>query len=64
MPQSVLLFGVMEMATLVSALVDSVSLGNFISQDLLSRLHLPRACQAQELQVETIQGKPLGQVKF
>ncbi len=41
----------------VSALVDS---GNFISQDLLSRLHLPRRHHAQELRVETIQGKPLG----
>ncbi len=44
----------------VSALVDSGSSGNFISQDLLSRLHLPRRRHAQELRVETIQGKPLG----
>ncbi len=44
----------------VSALVDSGSSGNFISHDLLRRLHLPRQRQAQELRVETIQGKPLG----
>ncbi len=49
-----------------SALVDSGSSGNFISQDLLSRLHLPRRRHARELQVETINGKPLGRgcVKF
>ncbi len=35
----------------VSALVDSGSSGNFISQDLLSRLHLPRRRHAQELRV-------------
>ncbi len=35
----------------VSALVDSGSSGNFISQDLLSRLHLPRKRHAQELRV-------------
>ncbi len=44
----------------VSALVDSGSSGNFISQDLLSCLNLPRRRHAQELRVETIQGKPLG----
>ncbi len=44
----------------VSALVDSGSSGNFISHDLLRRLHLPHQRQAQELRVETIQGKPLG----
>ncbi len=43
-----------------SALVDSGSSGNFISQDLLSRLHLPRRRHARELRVETINGKPLG----
>ncbi len=44
----------------VSALVASGSSGNFISQDLLSHLHLPRHRHAQELRVETIQEKPLG----
>ncbi len=46
-----------------SALVDS---GNFISQDLLSRLRLPRQRHARELRVETINGNPLGcgYVKF
>ncbi len=44
----------------VSALVASGSSGNFISQDLLSHLHLPRRRHAQELRVETIQEKPLG----
>ncbi len=43
-----------------SALVDSGSSGNFISQDLLSRLHLPRHRHARELRVETVNGKPLG----
>ncbi len=49
-----------------SALVDSGSSGNFISQDLLSHLHLPRRRHARELRVETINGKPLGRgcVKF
>ncbi len=49
-----------------SALVDSDSSGNFISQDLLSRLHLPRRRHPRELRVETINGKPLGRgwVKF
>ncbi len=43
----------------VSALVNSGSLGNFISYDLLNCLHLlPR--QARELRVQTIQRKPLG----
>ncbi len=47
-----------------SALVDSGSSGNFISQDLVSRL--PHRRHAQELRVETINGKPLGRgcVKF
>ncbi len=44
----------------VSALVDSGSSGNFISQNLLTQLDLPRKHQAQELKIETIQGKPLG----
>ncbi len=49
-----------------SALVDLGSSGNFISEDLLSRLHLPRRRHARELRVETINGKPLGRgcVKF
>ncbi len=49
-----------------SALVDSGSSGNFISQDLLSRLHLPRQRHAQEVWVETINGKlhGCGYVKF
>lgn len=42
----------------VSTLVDSS--GNFTSQTLLARLDLPRRSQAQELRIETIQGKPLG----
>ncbi len=44
----------------VSALIDSGSLGNFISQNLLRRLNLPRKRQAQELKIETFQAKPLG----
>ncbi len=44
----------------VSALLDSGSSGNFISQNLLRRLDLPRKRQAQELKIETVQGKPLG----
>lgn len=50
----------------VPPLVDSGSSGNFISQDLLSPLHLPRKRHSQKFQVETIQGKPLGRgwVKF
>ncbi len=49
-----------------SALVVSGSSGNFISQDLLRRLHLPRRRHPRELRVETINGKPLGRgcVKF
>ncbi len=43
-----------------SALVDSGSSGNFISQDLIDCLHLPRQWHARELRVETIIGKPLG----
>lgn len=55
-----------ECTVSVSALVDSSSSGNFISQSLLSRLQLPCCRHAQELRVETIQGKPLGcgRVKF
>lgn len=48
----------------VSALVDSGSLGNFISQALLKCLGLPRMRQAQELRIESIQGKPLGRGRF
>uniref|UniRef100_A0A672PWY7 DUF4939 domain-containing protein n=1 Tax=Sinocyclocheilus grahami TaxID=75366 RepID=A0A672PWY7_SINGR len=50
----------------VPALADSGSSGNFILQDLLKRLHLPCTCQARELKVKTIQGKPIGcgRVKF
>ncbi len=50
----------------VSTPVDSGSSGNFISKDPLSHLRLPHQCQAQELRVETIQGKPLwrGQVNY
>ncbi len=44
----------------VSALIDSGSSGNFISQNLLKRLNLPRKRQDQDLKIETIQGKPLG----
>ncbi len=49
-----------------SALVDSGSSGNFISQDLLSRLRLPRRRHLRALRVETVTGKPLGRgwVKF
>ncbi len=44
----------------VSTLVESGSSGNFISQNLLTRLDLPRKWQTQELKIETIQEKPLG----
>ncbi len=49
-----------------SALVDSGSSGNIISQDLLSRLRLPRRRHPRALRVETVNGKPLGRgwVKF
>ncbi len=43
-----------------SALVDSGSSGKFLSQNLIDRLHLPRQRHAQELRVETINGKLLG----
>ncbi len=43
-----------------SALVDSGSSGNFISQDLVDRLHLHCQRHARELRIETINGKPLG----
>ncbi len=41
-------------------MVDSGSSGNFISQDLIARLHLPRQRHARELRVETIIRKALG----
>ncbi|KAL0172286.1 hypothetical protein M9458_032597, partial [Cirrhinus mrigala] len=44
----------------VSALVDSGSSGNFISQECLNQLHLSRQRYFQEYAVKTIQGKPLG----
>ncbi len=49
-----------ESSVSVSALVDSGSSGNFISQALLTWLNLPRKRKPRELRVETIQGKPLG----
>ncbi len=49
-----------ESSVSVSALVNSDSSGNFISQALLTRLSLPRKRQPWELRVETIQGKRLG----
>ncbi len=49
-----------ESSVSVSALVNSGSSGNFISQALLTRLNLPRKWQPRELRVETIQGKPVG----
>ncbi len=49
-----------ESSVSVSALVDSGSSGNFISQALLTRLNLPHKRKPRELRVETIQGKPLG----
>ncbi len=48
----------------VSTLVDSGSSGNFISQTLLKHLDLPRKWQTPELKIETIQGKPLGRIKY
>ncbi len=50
----------------VPALIDSGSFGNFITQNLLNRLQLPRRRQEQVLNIETIQGKPLGrgQIRF
>ncbi len=49
-----------------SALVDLGSSGNFISQNLTDRLHLPRQRHAQELRIKTINGKPFecGCVRF
>ncbi|KAL0147703.1 hypothetical protein M9458_056981 [Cirrhinus mrigala] len=44
----------------VSALVDSGSSGNLISQECLNQLHLSRQHHFQEFAVKTIQGKPLG----
>ncbi|KAI2654763.1 Retrotransposon-derived protein PEG10 [Labeo rohita] len=43
----------------VSALVDSGSSGNFISQECLNQLQLPRHRHHQVYAVRTIQGKPL-----
>ncbi|KAL0168423.1 hypothetical protein M9458_036645, partial [Cirrhinus mrigala] len=43
-----------------SALIDSGSSGNFISQDCLEQLNLSRCQHTQILAVKTIQGKPLG----
>ncbi|KAI2654647.1 Transposon Tf2-11 polyprotein [Labeo rohita] len=48
----------------VSALVDSGSSGNFISQDCLNQLQLTRRPHHQVLSVKTIQGKPLGRGKI
>ncbi|KAL0167181.1 hypothetical protein M9458_039025 [Cirrhinus mrigala] len=48
----------------VSALVDSGSSGNFISQDCLNQLQLARRPHHQVLSVKTIQGKPLGRGKI
>ncbi|KAL0172892.1 hypothetical protein M9458_033203, partial [Cirrhinus mrigala] len=48
----------------VSALVDSGSSGNFISQDCLNQLQLACRPHHQVLSVKTIQGKPLGRGKI
>ncbi len=50
----------------VPALIDSGSSGNFITQNLLNCLQLHRRRQEQVLNIETIQGKPLGhgQIRF
>ncbi len=45
------------------ALVDSGSSGNFISIETLNRLHLKQKLHSQTLNVQTIQGKPLGRGK-
>ncbi len=45
------------------ALVDSGSSGNFISIETLDRLHLKQKLHSQTLNVQTIQGKPLGRGK-
>ncbi|KAI2646638.1 Transposon Tf2-8 polyprotein [Labeo rohita] len=47
----------------VFALVDSGSSGNFISQECLNQLQLPRHRHSQVYAVKTIQGKPLGRGK-
>ncbi|KAL0149683.1 hypothetical protein M9458_055012, partial [Cirrhinus mrigala] len=49
-----------ERSLSVSALVDSGSSGNFISQECLSQLQLSCQHHFQEYTVKTIQGKPLG----
>ncbi|KAL0159061.1 hypothetical protein M9458_047137, partial [Cirrhinus mrigala] len=49
-----------EQSLSVSALVDSGSFGNFISQECLNQLQLSRQRHSQEYAVKTIQGKPLG----
>ncbi|KAI2655942.1 Transposon Tf2-8 polyprotein [Labeo rohita] len=49
-----------DCALSVSALVDSGSSGNFISQECLNQLHLTRQRHCHEYSVRTIQGKPLG----
>ncbi|KAL0148816.1 hypothetical protein M9458_055825, partial [Cirrhinus mrigala] len=53
-----------ERSLSVSALVDSGSSGNFISQECLSQLQLSRQCHFQEYAVKTIQRKPLGSGKI
>ncbi len=45
------------------ALVDSGSSGNFISVETINRLHLKRKLHSQTLNIQTIQGKPLGRGK-
>ncbi|KAL0176628.1 hypothetical protein M9458_028958, partial [Cirrhinus mrigala] len=47
----------------VSALIDSGSSGNFISQECLDQLQLPRQRNNRKYAVKTIQGKPLGRGK-
>ncbi|KAI2646694.1 Retrotransposon-like protein 1 [Labeo rohita] len=53
-----------NMSLCVSALVDSGSSGNFISQNCLKRLQLNPQLHHQTLTVRTIQGKPLGRGKI
>ncbi|KAL0154228.1 hypothetical protein M9458_050482 [Cirrhinus mrigala] len=50
----------MAMPATFAGEADSGSSGNFISQDCLNQLQLPRRCHFQVLAVKTIQGKPLG----
>ncbi|KAL0152437.1 hypothetical protein M9458_052160, partial [Cirrhinus mrigala] len=49
-----------NMSICVSALVDSESSGNFISQECLNQLQLSRRRHSQILAVKMIHGKPLG----